>query len=249
MRLSLLVIPAVYVVLFSKLLKKELLSLIGKVLHKTKEGTPTMKKKIVSLSLAMIVVLSLVSCGKDIPTMNEDVSDINSVSLDEIVEDSEFDIDEDSIEEVISDNSTEVVIDDEVVGTLTSSQNTVSSSTPVVEENPEPTPTPHVHQYAESITVQPTCAVAGEKTLTCECGDVRTESIPATGSHNWVEQTTVDAPFTEVRKAQHEAVKRMENVYLAEICDLSQYNELHPQNKKDVAKRLFDLYKNKMMEE
>ncbi len=59
----------------------------------------------------------------------------------------------------------------------------------------------------------------------------------------------VDDPFTEVRKAQHEAVKRMENVYLAEICDLGQYNELHPQNKKDVAKRLFDLYKNKMMEE
>lgn len=59
----------------------------------------------------------------------------------------------------------------------------------------------------------------------------------------------VDDPFTEVRKAQHEAVKGMKNVYLAEIYDLGQYNELHPQNKKDVAKRLFELYKNKMMEE
>lgn len=77
--------------------------------------------------------------------------------------------------------------------TTTSSpaQNTVSSSTAVVETEPEPTPSPHVHQYVESITVQPTCAVAGEKTLACECGDVRTESVPATGSHNWVEQTVV----------------------------------------------------------
>lgn len=58
-----------------------------------------------------------------------------------------------------------------------------------------------------------------------------------------------DDPFTGIRKAQHEAVKGMDNVYLAEIYDLGQYNELHPQNKKDVAKRLFDLYKNKMMEE
>ncbi len=59
----------------------------------------------------------------------------------------------------------------------------------------------------------------------------------------------VDDPFDGVRKAQHEAVKRMKDVYLAEIYDLGQYNELHPQNKKDVAKRLYDLYKNKMMEE
>lgn len=59
----------------------------------------------------------------------------------------------------------------------------------------------------------------------------------------------IDDPFAGVRKAQHEAVKQMKNVYLAEIYDLGQYNELHPQNKKEVAKRIFDLYINTIMEE
>ncbi|MGN0386448.1 MAG: sialate O-acetylesterase [Lachnospiraceae bacterium] len=56
-------------------------------------------------------------------------------------------------------------------------------------------------------------------------------------------------PYTKVREAQHEAVKNMSNVYLAEIYDLGQYNELHPQNKKDVARRLFDLYINSWREQ
>lgn len=38
-----------------------------------------------------------------------------------------------------------------------------------------------VHNYAETVTKTPTCTEAGEKTLTCSCGDVKTESIPATG--------------------------------------------------------------------
>ena len=41
------------------------------------------------------------------------------------------------------------------------------------------------------MTVQSTCATAGEKKLVCECGESKVESIPATGNHNWVEGTTV----------------------------------------------------------
>ena len=37
------------------------------------------------------------------------------------------------------------------------------------------------HRYEEEITAQPTCTEAGEKTLTCACGDEKTEAIPALG--------------------------------------------------------------------
>ena len=37
------------------------------------------------------------------------------------------------------------------------------------------------HSYEEEITAQPTCTEAGEKTLTCACGDVKTETVKALG--------------------------------------------------------------------
>ena len=43
------------------------------------------------------------------------------------------------------------------------------------------------HSYSEQVTIAPTCTETGVKTLTCsKCGDVYTESIPATG-HNYVD--------------------------------------------------------------
>ena len=39
----------------------------------------------------------------------------------------------------------------------------------------------HTHTYTETITTEATCETAGEKTFTCECGDQKTEAIPATG--------------------------------------------------------------------
>ncbi|MDE6568687.1 MAG: hypothetical protein K2K70_13290 [Lachnospiraceae bacterium] len=47
------------------------------------------------------------------------------------------------------------------------------------EKDPE-----HGHKYTETVTKEPTCTEDGEKTLTCDCGDTKTEVIPATG-HNW----------------------------------------------------------------
>lgn len=41
----------------------------------------------------------------------------------------------------------------------------------------------HTHNYIESITKNPTCTEAGEKTYICDCGDSYTETIPATGHH------------------------------------------------------------------
>ncbi len=41
----------------------------------------------------------------------------------------------------------------------------------------------HEHSYTETITKEPTCTEAGEKTYTCKCGDSYTEVIPAKGHH------------------------------------------------------------------
>lgn len=47
----------------------------------------------------------------------------------------------------------------------------------------EKDPDYHKHSYTETITKEPTCTEAGEKTYTCDCGDSYTEVIPATGHH------------------------------------------------------------------
>ncbi|MBR2876365.1 MAG: leucine-rich repeat domain-containing protein, partial [Clostridia bacterium] len=62
----------------------------------------------------------------------------------------------------------------------------------------------HTHNYTESITKQPTCTEAGTKTLTCSCGDVKTEAIPSKG-HTEVtvagkEATCTEAGLTEGKK-------------------------------------------------
>lgn len=166
-------------------------------------------KKIIYKMLCLIIILSLVGCGNAVSTMNEEESDINSVSNNEIVEDSGLDMDDEDLAEAISDLPVDMVeeLSDETVETSTSSENTVS------DQSPSPEPEPHVHQYVETVTVQPTCAVAGEKVLTCECGDTKIESVPATGVHNWdaqativhhdeighVEQTQVQVGWTEAR--------------------------------------------------
>lgn len=47
----------------------------------------------------------------------------------------------------------------------------------------------HTHSYVSTVTTQPTCCNPGVRTYTCSCGNSYTESIPATGNHNWVAQT------------------------------------------------------------
>ncbi|MBR2876308.1 MAG: leucine-rich repeat protein, partial [Clostridia bacterium] len=50
---------------------------------------------------------------------------------------------------------------------------------------------PHTHTYTESITKQPTCTEAGEKTFTCSCGDSYTTPVAALG-HDYSNEYTVD---------------------------------------------------------
>ena len=52
----------------------------------------------------------------------------------------------------------------------------------------KPSQPAHTHSYSSSVTTQPTCGKAGVRTYTCSCGDLYTESIPATGNHKWEKQ-------------------------------------------------------------
>ena len=65
------------------------------------------------------------------------------------------------------------------IGLLVSGCASTSKSTPSI-SNPTTT-SKHVHSYIETITVEPGCTTPGEKTFTCECGDVKRESIPPLG--------------------------------------------------------------------
>lgn len=49
-------------------------------------------------------------------------------------------------------------------------------------------------------------------------------------------------PFVAVREVQHDVVHEIPNAYLIPTYDLGMYNDLHPQNKKDVAMRFLDEY-------
>ena len=62
----------------------------------------------------------------------------------------------------------------------------------------------HTHSYTETITKEATCTEEGERALVCECGDTKTESIPAKG-HSYI-----DGVCSECNEADPEAVPVIE---------------------------------------
>ena len=78
------------------------------------------------------------------------------------------------------------------------------------------------HTYNENVTLAPTCTTAGEKTLTCACGDVKTETINALG-HTFVDgfcsvcsvaqplEATIDFSTTNQRTEYSNSVQKWEN--------------------------------------
>lgn len=52
----------------------------------------------------------------------------------------------------------------------------------------------------------------------------------------------ISDPFAGVRDVQRCVVPKLGNAYLVPICELGQYNELHPQNKKEVGHLFFEVY-------
>ena len=86
----------------------------------------------------------------------------------------------------------------------TSSETAPSSETPSGSSGLAETPTEHKHSYTSTVTKQPTCAEAGEKTYTCSCGHQYKDVISKTGhtSGGWEvkENATCQKEGTEVKK-------------------------------------------------
>lgn len=164
------------------------------------------RNKIASAVITFSVILCLAGCGNASRPVNgtaenieeevpdsmdvEDIADMldEGASVDEIIEKVQ--------DEIKATESTEVKAEDtEITETKPTEKPTttpaVPTNTPTPTPTATPTPEPHVHDYVETVTRQATCAETGERVLTCSCGDSKTEVIPATGNHNWVEGTTV----------------------------------------------------------
>lgn len=180
--------------------------------------------RVTSMMLVIAMAFCLIACGNATPVIGEDVVSIEESSIEEnskAVEEPSGEDDTEGAKEEAENN------DDEVTGANGEEEPVVTASPePTAEPTPiptaEPTPTPHVHQYAESITTQATCATAGVKTLTCECGDSKTEQIPATGQHNWVEGTNVihheGLGHVEVTEVQVQVGTEMRQEYECANC-------------------------------
>ena len=69
-----------------------------------------------------------------------------------------------------------------------------------------PTQPAHTHNYKGAVTKAATCGAAGVMTYTCSCGKNYTEAIPATGNHNWVEQTKTVHHDAQTHIVHHDAV-------------------------------------------
>lgn len=181
------------------------------------------KKRVISMFLILTMVSCLVACGNSTPAIGNDV-----VSTEEStgIESSEAESTEASTEivesssaETTKEDSTEVKAEDtEITETKPADEPTttpaVPTSTPTPTPTATPTPEPHTHQYEEAVTRKPSCSTEGERVLTCSCGDSKTEAIPATGQHNWVENTTV---------IHHEALGHVESVIVGETAKRTEY--------------------------
>ncbi len=151
------------------------------------------KNKFLPILLIFSMTISLIGCGSSInPVAGEDVAE----STETTVESTESTVDSSNEATTETGGKGDAVVEEEKTSetpapkptTKPATESAEKPETPQSTATPEPTAPPHTHEYTEAITKQPTCAEAGVKTLTCSCGDVKTEAISATGNHNWVEE-------------------------------------------------------------
>lgn len=69
---------------------------------------------------------------------------------------------------------------------------------PLVTESPATKPTEHIHSYTVSSTTPASCTSEGSTTYACSCGDSYTEAISMT-AHNWVHHHEDEVGHTEGR--------------------------------------------------
>lgn len=69
-----------------------------------------------------------------------------------------------------------------------------------------PTTAAHQHSYTSTVTKAATCGTTGVMTYICSCGKSYADTIPATGDHNWVEQTKTVHHDAVTHNVHHDAV-------------------------------------------
>lgn len=175
-----------------------------------------MKKMFVSVLLVFIMAFYLIGCGSSVPATNE-----NMMETDEEIKDEKVVATENPEEATATPVPTDAPT---LNSTLTPAPTVGSTSEPTAtsEPTPEPTPTPHTHNYTETVTRQASCTEAGEKTLTCSCGDVKTEAIPVV-DHNWgpVYQTVThpSVGHEETTEVQVQVGTTTRTEYACAVCD------------------------------
>lgn len=183
------------------------------------------KKKITSVVLVFIMILSLIGCGNSVPAVNDNVAGGSTEEMGEEIIDKVTVTEQPDATElpVTAEPESTAVVEPtatpEQAAAPTPEPTPTATPEPTPKPTPEPTPEPHVHKYTETVTVQPTCVTAGEKKLTCECGDVKVESISAMGEHSWEEQVQTEV-FRSTKPVQVDTSRR--TVYYCLYC----YQEL-----------------------
>lgn len=178
--------------------------------------------RIMSVILPFIMIFCLAGCGNAAPAIGEDVVVSTEENGETIVGSNGEDDTKGAKEET-------EINDGEMAGTsgeeepaITASSEPTPTATPEPTPTPTPTPEPHSHQYTETITRQPSCSEEGEKTLICSCGDSKTETVPPTGNHNWVEGTNTihheAMGHVEQRETQVQTGSRKYQVYECALC-------------------------------
>ena len=179
--------------------------------------------RIMSVILPLIMIFCLAGCGNAAPAIGEDVVVSTEESSEAIVEPSGEDDTARMKEETEINNGEAVGASGEEEPAITASPEPTPTATPEPTPipTPEPTEPPHSHQYTETITRQPSCSEAGEKTLICSCGDSKTETVLPTGNHNWVEEMqTITYPSTgHVETVMTQVGTTTRTEYACAVCD------------------------------
>lgn len=155
-----------------------------------------------------MIVLLFASCGQsDEQKMSAATEKVDIISGTHIVRAEERGKFEDVVEnkdaDITENQDEDIDIDSETLAenkkTETSKKEEQKKETTPVETIPaETTPSEpaHTHSYTSSVTKNATCIQNGVITYTCSCGDSYTETISATGQHNY-ERWTYIAPTCE----------------------------------------------------
>lgn len=184
------------------------------------------KKRVISILCTFIMLSCLVACGNSTPAIGNDVVSIEESTGTESSEAESTEVSTEIVEsgsaETSKEDSTEVKAEDtEITETKPTEEPTTTPAVPTSTPSPEtPTPEPHVHQYEETVTRQASCSTEGERTLTCSCGDSKTEAIPATGEHNWepIYQTVTHPSTGHVEEVQVQVGTTKRTEYECGVC-------------------------------